>query len=129
MNNDNIYIIKSLELNMFFLRIMKEHALFMSCGVIEKNRNYIDRALNFNKEFNALLNKTTDLSRDVILIDDSMVTDYTLKSENIIMHQTGIAIDSRLTQKQVDLKNQGLTRLNNFDLLTKLELLITNPST
>lgn len=120
MNNDNIYIIKSLELNMFFLRIMKEHALFMSFGFIEKNRNYIDRALNFNKEFNALLNKTTDLSRDVILIDDSMVTDYTLKSENIIMHQTGIAIDTRLTQKQVDLKNQGLTRLNNFDLLSEV---------
>lgn len=114
---DNNFVRKSLELNLFFLRIMKEHSLFMSVGFIEKNRNYIDQALNFNKEFNALLNQATELSRGLFTIGDDAVTDYTMDAENVVMNQTGVPVDTRLTQMQMNMRKQSLTRLNTFDLV------------
>lgn len=120
---DNNFVRQSLELNLFFLRTMKEHALFMSVGFIEKNKNYIDQALHFNKEFNTLLNRATELTRGLLNIDDDAVTDYTMDAENIVMNQTGVPIDTRLTQLQMSLRNQSITRLNTFDLTSEVRSL------
>lgn len=120
---DNNFVRQSLELNLFFLRIMKEHSLFMSVGFIEKNKNYIDQAIQFNKEFNVLLNRATELTRGLLNISDDAVTDHTLDAEKIVMNQTGVPIDTRLTQLQMSLRNQSISRLNTFDLTSEVRSL------
>ena len=43
MNTDN-YVIKSLELHLFFGRIMKEHSLFLKAGFTPANPRFSDKA-------------------------------------------------------------------------------------
>ena len=43
MNTDN-YVIKSLELHLFFGRIMKEHSFFLKAGFTPANPRFSDKA-------------------------------------------------------------------------------------
>ena len=49
------YIRQSLELHLFFARIMKEHSFFLQVGFTPKDSNYIDEADAFRMEFDKLL--------------------------------------------------------------------------
>lgn len=44
MINDQRYVVLSLELHLFFARIMKEHSLFLRAGFMPKNSNLINEA-------------------------------------------------------------------------------------
>ena len=56
MDNNN-YIVKSLELHLFFGRIMKEHSLFLRAGFTPANANFSNKAEYFKKEFEKLFEK------------------------------------------------------------------------
>ena len=45
------YIVVSLELNLFFLRIMKEHSLFLESGFLVKEESLIKRSQWFREQF------------------------------------------------------------------------------
>lgn len=49
------YVILSLELHLFFSRIMKEHALFLEAGFTNKNYNLAMEADHYKKQFEDLL--------------------------------------------------------------------------
>ena len=62
MHTDN-YLIKSLELHLFFGRIMKEHSLFLKAGFTPVNANFSKRAEFYKREFENLLNRAVALRR------------------------------------------------------------------
>lgn len=61
MHNDH-YIAKSLELHLFFGRIMKEHALFLRAGFTPANAAFSNQAEIYKNEFEKLLCETVALS-------------------------------------------------------------------
>jgi len=120
---ENGFIKRVININLFFLRIMKEHALFMSLAFQNKNQAYINLALKFHNEYNTLLSKTTELARGLINIKEDAITDYTVQAETIVMDQTGISIDTKLSKLQLSFQKQNLTRLNTIDLTSELKTL------
>lgn len=77
------YIRESLELNLFFMRIAKEHSIFIEAAFTAKNREPAEEAEAFKIVFSNLLIKAIELS-DGILSEDvtgsgELVTDLTLE--------------------------------------------------
>lgn len=79
------YVIQSLELNLFFLRIMKEHSFFLGAGFTPKNSNLTQEAANFQAIFTEFLAETLSLSNGVItdkvLTSGEIRARYTLEAE------------------------------------------------
>lgn len=107
MLSNEAFIRYSLELNLFFMRIMKEHAIFMQASLPPKNVNLI-------READILKNEATTLLRDIInlaggIVSDEalnsgeFVTEFTLQAEAMTEYYTGIHIDSRLTATEIAL--------------------------
>ena len=104
----NEYIFESLELHLFFSRIMKEHALFLEAGFQMKDTSYIDKARWYRCQFEELLRETAGISngliRGQVLCSGEVVTSYTPFAEQKTQQLTGIAIDSRITAMQQRLR-------------------------
>lgn len=99
------FIEMSLELNLFFLRIQKEHATFLEAGFTQKNLDRIEEADYFRRSFDQLLLETTLLSEGVIpsevMLSGEFFTEFTLDAENATEFFTGIPIDTNLTRIQL----------------------------
>lgn len=95
------YIISSLELHLFFARIMKEHALFLETGFQIKDRAMRNKAQWFRLQFEKLLReavKTSDgFIRKEVLCSEELVTGFTSAAEQKTSQLTGVAIDSHIT--------------------------------
>ena len=106
MNND--YIFESLELHLFFSRIMKEHALFLEAGFQLKDTSHIAKARWYRVQFEALLREIVEISggliRGDILQSGEIVTCYTPFAEQKTQQLTGIMIDGRITAMEQHLK-------------------------
>lgn len=100
----------SLELNLFFMRIMKEHSIFLVAGFTSKNSRLAQQADMFKTEFTKLLAEATNLSHGMIspgtLSSGEIVTEYTLKAEKATEFYTGISIDMKVTSMELSL-SQG----------------------
>lgn len=98
------YITLSLELHLFFARIMKEHAFFLEAGFPTKDKNFVDEAEWYKKEFEKILfdvvNMSEGLVRPTILNSGEIVTNYTLISETKTEELTGIAINKNITSME-----------------------------
>lgn len=107
MNTEN-YVLNSLELHLFFGRIMKEHALFLRAGFTPANFPFSRRAEYFKNEFERLLGHAITLSNGVIsqkiLKSGELVTDFTALAENQTERFTGISINKELTRRELELK-------------------------
>ncbi len=115
MEDNTKYCTASLELNLFFLRIMKEHALFLEAGFTKANSDFAKQADNYKNEFEKLLSYTVDLSQGMIrsnvLNSGEIVTEFTLNAEKQTMCLTGIDIDTNITQKKYQLiHNQEISQ-------------------
>ena len=53
----NQFITESMSLNLFWLRIMKEHSLFLRLGLPCDQRELIERAMFFEQAFDRLLER------------------------------------------------------------------------
>lgn len=113
------FVKQSLELNLFFLRIMKEHSIFLQASFAPKNIEYIQESEIFKNEFTALLAEAISLSNGIINADilDSgeIVTNFTAQAERATQYFTGISIDSNITSAELLLK--GSKQKNNSSLL------------
>ena len=100
MLSDQRYVVLSLELHLFFARIMKEHALFLEAGFTPKNANLA-------REAERLLSRAVDLSsgviRPMVLSSGEIVTDFTLGSEQKTQNFTGIPINQSITVREAQL--------------------------
>jgi hypothetical protein len=103
------YIEKSLRINLFFLRIMKEHANFFQFTFTSptKDQGWIQQAYVLGYEFSNLLLETTKLSfgnlSPEILSSGEFVTKSTLAAEKDILAHGKAPIDLDLTKLQLDL--------------------------
>ena len=95
------FIIQSLELDLFFLRIMKEHAFFMEAAFPTKNRDLAITADYFKQQFEQLLTEALELSVGVIgssrVATGQFVTPLTLEAERMSQFYTAIPLDMRIT--------------------------------
>ena len=98
----------SLETHLFFARIMKEHGLFLEAGFPCVESTWIEKADRFKEKFEDLLRDTVQLANGrvgkEILRSGEVVTEFTLSAEQHTEKLSGVAIDSRITERQQSLK-------------------------
>lgn len=109
----------SLETHLFFARIMKEHGLFLEAGFLCVESTWIEKADRFKEKFEDLLRDTVQLANGrvgkEILRSGEVVTEFTLSAEQHTEKLSGVAIDSRITERQQSLK------AGNFDSWESVE--------
>lgn len=119
MINDQKYVILSLEVHLFFARIMKEHSLFLEAGFTPKNSDLANSAEHYKKEFEKLLSYAISASNGIIrpevLKSGEIITDYTLGTEQKTQNLTGIEINQNITMLESRLRSG-----NNPQVSTKL---------
>lgn len=104
MHPSNRYAAFSLELHLFFARIMKEHALFLAAGFTPANAACTKSALQFKESFEALLSRAVALSNGVVgsevLNSGEVVTSFTAAAERQTERFTGICINRGITERE-----------------------------
>ncbi|MDL0182998.1 DUF2935 domain-containing protein, partial [Clostridioides difficile] len=102
-------VILSLELHLFFSRIMKEHALFLEAGFTNKNYNLAMEADHYKKQFEDLLSYTVSASNGIIrpdiLYSEELVTTLTSVAEQKTEEFTGIEINKNITTRELNLQS------------------------
>jgi len=98
------YVASSLELHLFFGRIMKEHSLFLEAGFTPRNANFSRTADQYKRTFESLLNNAVQLGNGIIsesvVSSGEIITDYTLGSEEKTQNFTGIPINMNITRTE-----------------------------
>lgn len=121
MNTEN-YIVKSLELHLFFGRIMKEHSLFLKAGFTPANQQFINKAECLKNDFEKLLCDAVRLADGVVSADvlgsGEVVTEFTSLAEKQTEHFTGIAINKDITEKELNLTS-GCQKCGNLNVSGK----------
>lgn len=111
MLSQEMFIRLSLELDLFFVRIMKEHSFFLEAGLPGKDTKLARQAELLKNEFSNLLAETIDLSQGVIepetLSSGEIVTEFTMQAERASEYFTGIPIDTKLTSMEFSLYAKG----------------------
>lgn len=114
---------QSLELHLFFLRIMKEHSFFLELGFTPRDTQYTQQADVFRNEFDRLLWDVTALSEGIVspevLNSGEVITPYTLNAEMVSAYYTGINIPTELTKAEIGLFGDG-QRIMSRDLDEKV---------
>lgn len=136
MERESKFLQDSLELNLFYLRIMKEHALFLQLGFTPKNKQLATAADSLKKRLSALFSQTIRLSKgyisDTVMTSGELITQFTEEAERLTQLYTGAPIDIALTREEYDLggntappvsiKNK-VVKLNQDALILAQELL------
>lgn len=113
--NNRDYITFSLELHLFFDRIMKEHSFFLETAFLEKDKRGREIARKFQEAFSSILNRIVELSNgnvsNNLLSSNEIVTQNTLNAESTSSKLTGVPIDQNITIKELNLRsgNQNLS--------------------
>ena len=107
MLSDQEYVRESLELNLFFMRIAKEHSFFMESSLGPRDQALIEQAECLKNEFTMLLQEAIGLADGIIspttLASGELVTKHTIESEKVSQFYSGIALDSKLTSFELSL--------------------------
>ena len=102
------YAVLSLETNLFFPRIMKEHALFLEAGFVCVDTAWIERADWFRGQFEDLLRDAVRLGdgrvNRKIVDSEELVTEFTIPAERRTEHLSGVSIDSSISRKELKLR-------------------------
>lgn len=110
--SDQDYVRQSLELNLFFMRIAKEHSIFLEAGLPCHCYSLICEAEFLKNEFSKLLKETIRLSEGIVspgvLNSGELVTDMTLDAERETQYYSGIKIDSSITISEMSLEKENL---------------------
>lgn len=110
------FVRQSLELHLFFARIMKEHSFFLELGFTPRDSNYTQRADEFRMEFDRLLGEVVSLSNGIVsqsvLKSGEVITPYTLKAEMASSYYTGLRIPTELTQEEARLMGSDSAPFN-----------------
>lgn len=106
--NNNDYVRLSLELHLFFARIMKEHAFFIEMSLTEKDRKFKKIASDFQNTFSNILETVVSqangsISQEVIASGE-IVTNNTITAENRTSELTGTRFNSQITMNELRLQ-------------------------
>lgn len=109
MINDQKYAVLSLELHLFFGRIMKEHAFFLRVGFMPKDTDLAKEADHYKNQFEKLLSFAISASNGIIrpnvLNSGEIITDYTFGTEAKTQALTGIEINQGITTTEARLRS------------------------
>ncbi|MGI6453552.1 MAG: DUF2935 domain-containing protein [Syntrophomonadaceae bacterium] len=101
------FVQQSLDLHLFFLRIMKEHAFFLQAAFLPINQRLIDRADEFRRTFERLLEEAVELADGNVSADvlrsGEVVTNNTIRAEKRTQFLSGIPFDIGLTRRELRL--------------------------
>lgn len=104
------YVVCSLELHLFFARIMKEHAFFLKVGFLPTNADLAGQGERLMRNFEHLLSRAIALSNRVVcqnvLDSGEIVTEFTDLAERQTQRLSGTFIDRRLTARAMQLKGR-----------------------
>jgi len=121
------FIRQSLELHLFFARIMKEHSFFLQVGFTPKDYGYIQQSDNFRIEFDCLLADAISLSNGVVspsvLQSGEVITPFTLKAEMASAYFTGVNIPVNLTESEAGLMGNNSLMSGNPMLEQRVSML------
>lgn len=128
--NNSEYARLSLELHLFFDRIMKEHSFFLEAAFMEKDAEFKRVANNFQRIFSDILDNVTMLANGKVskqfLDSNEIVTNNTLQAENQSSNLSGIRINTDITLKELDLKSGNVNAndelINNISMLNRKTL-------
>lgn len=99
------YAVMSLDLHLFFARIMKEHSLFLEAGFQAKDTCFIKKAASFREQFEKILEEAVQMANGFVsasvLESGEIVTEFTRPAECKTELLTGIPINSRITEKEM----------------------------
>lgn len=106
------FVNQSIQLNLFFLRVVKEHLIFVEASLTPKDVNYARQADMLKREVERLLGETVRFASGVIrpnqINSGEYVTRYTLDAEKATQFYTGIEIDTNITQMELSLGGSNL---------------------
>lgn len=116
MVSKNDFITMSLDINLFFLRIMKEHSFFLEIAFTPVNRPMAMQAKNFRIGFEKLLSEATNLANGSVsrqaVESRQFATQYTVDAERLTNFYTGVPFNTRLTERELMLTPDGRRRAN-----------------
>ncbi len=116
MDSRRDFVQQSLELHLFFGRIMKEHSFFLELGFTPRDSNYTQQADAFRTEFDQLLWEVVSISNGVVCSDvlssGEVFTQFTLEAERASSFYTGINIPIALTQAEERLMGNDTFPIN-----------------
>lgn len=102
------YITSSLEMHLFFGRIMKEHALFLQAAFPAGETGYRNRANCYRESFEKVLWQAVRLADGAVgedvLRSGEVFTEFTVTAEQQTERLTKIPIDFRITQAEKRLR-------------------------
>lgn len=107
------FVRQSLDIHLFFARIMKEHSFFLEIGFTPKNADFIREADEIRRAFDRFLLEVISLSNGIVspevLQSGEVITPYTLKAEKVSSFFTGVKIPTELTQAEAELSGADFT--------------------
>lgn len=102
------YVVLSLELHLFFARIMKEHALFLEAAATPVDSAVAKEADSFKQEFEKVLSRAVTLGDGVVgrrvLSFGELITEFTSRAEKQTQRFTGISINRNITAREARLQ-------------------------
>lgn len=102
------YVRLSLEYDLFWLRIMREHAIFIESAIPPIHKSLATQADGFKQQYDRLLAEAIRLANGAVPADalqaGQYVTRYTEAAEQAVQHLTGIEINSALTRMEYNLE-------------------------
>lgn len=105
MLSKNDFITISLDLNLFFLRIMKEHSFFLEVAFTPANSQMASEARNFRVGFEKLLIEATSLANGNVsqkaVNSKQFVTQFTVDAEQLTDFYTGVPFNTNLTKREL----------------------------
>lgn len=117
------FVRQSLELNLFFLRIMKEHSIFIEGAFTPVNADLARQADAFKVQYEAMLREAVSLADRCISPEvassGEIVTEFTLDAEKKTQLLTGIQIDTGITAAELSLV-KGVQMLNQQTLAQRV---------
>lgn len=125
--NTNRYIVQSIELHLFFARIMKEHAFFLRAGFAPAAPSYSENAEFYLKQFENLLCDAVNLAGGVagreVLHSGEVVTEFTALAEKQSECLTGIPLNREITARALELKTRDRQCGNLMQMQSKVRRL------
>ncbi len=119
------FVTMSIDLNLFFLRIMKEHSLFLQLGFTPRDSSLGAEAASLRMGFEELLEDAVELADGVVssaaLQSQQFLTPYTAEAERLTQFYTGVPIDSALTRQETMLAPSGRQRAALVDEVEMLD--------
>lgn len=111
MRQSERYVVFSLELHLFFARIMKEHSLFLMAAFTPVSTAFIREADFYRQRFETLLSRAVQLAdgvvRQEVLGSGEVVTPFTTPAEEQTQRFTGININQGITEREEKLRPGG----------------------